>query len=134
HGGQPMGPQLTGEEQALVDRAIGFARTEVAPRAARWEIERIAPRETLRAACRAGLGGLLVPADLGGAGLGAVATARVMEELAAADFGFAFALVVHNNLAGSIARNGSPQQQQRWLPPMLAGDAIGAFLLTEPGA
>jgi alkylation response protein AidB-like acyl-CoA dehydrogenase len=80
----------------------------------------------------AGLAGLVVPEQLNGAGLSIPAMARVMETLAGADFAFAFALVVHNNLAGSIANNGSEEQQQTYLPPMLAGKLIGAFLLTEP--
>lgn len=129
-----MQPSLTAKEHALVDRATGFARDAVAPNAARWETTKTVPRDTLTAACQAGFAGLLVGEDQGGAGIGPVAAARVLEELAAADLGFAFAVVVHANLAGNIARNGSAAQRARYLPAMLAGEAIGAFLLTEPGA
>lgn len=129
-----MEPSLTANEQALVERAIAFARDEVAPNAAAWETGKVVPRETLAAACRAGFSGLLVDEAQGGAGIGAVAVGRVLEELAAADLAFAFAVVVHANLAGNIARNGSAEQKARYLPAMLAGEKIGAFLLTEPGA
>jgi alkylation response protein AidB-like acyl-CoA dehydrogenase len=44
---------------------------------------------------------------------------------------FAFALVVHNNLAGNIAKNGSDAQQAAHLPDLIAAKRIGAFLLTE---
>ncbi len=126
-------PALGGAEQALVADARAFAAERVAPFAAQWERDRQVPLETLRAAAEAGLAGLLVPGENGGRGLGTSAAARVFEELAAADMAFAFSLVVHNNLAASIARNGTPEQRERYLPPMLAGRRLGAFCLTEPG-
>ena len=121
---------------ARADRFVGIARRfadeAVAPHAASWERERRAPREVLQAAADAGLMGLLVPEALGGAGLDLLAMARIMEVLAAADLPFAFSLVVHNNLAGNIARNGEPHHRAAHLPDLIAGRRIGAFLLTEP--
>lgn len=115
-----------------IDIARSFARDVVAPQAARWELERALPRQAVTDAARAGLGGLLAPRELGGAGLGTAALAEVMAALAAADLAFAFVLVVHNNLVGSIARRGSDAQREL-LGPMIAGERLGAFLLTEPG-
>ncbi|MDH3233440.1 MAG: acyl-CoA dehydrogenase family protein [Alphaproteobacteria bacterium] len=129
-----MSHALTSDETALIETARTFASDVVAPNAAQWEFERRLPREALTAACEAGLGGLLVPKELGGQGAGFGVTARIVEVLAAADFGFTFPLIVHNNLAGNIARNGSDDQKARYLPDMIAGRRIGAFLLTEPGA
>ncbi len=125
---------LTAEEQALVETARRFAGDAVAPHAGRWEEERRVPVETLREAADAGLCGLLVRRDAGGAGASHTAAARVCEELAQACMAFTFGLVVHNNLAANIARNGTPEQIARYLPAMLRGKRIGAFLLTEPGA
>ena len=127
-----MDDDLTAAERAVVKRAQAFAGDVVAPNAAQWEASRTVPRAALGQAAAAGLCGLIVPVELGGLGLGATATARVMQELAAADMAFAFCLVVHNNLAGNIARNGTAAQAQRYLPDMLSGRRIGAFLLTEP--
>jgi len=127
-----MGDDLSAEAQQLVECAVTFAREVVAPQASAWEIARQVPLEALRRAAGLGLAGLLVPPALGGAGLGATGMGRVMEALAGADLAFGFALVVHNNLAGNIARNGTPPQQQRYLPALLSGERIGAFLLTEP--
>ena len=117
----------------MIDAARAFAAEVVAPNAAAWERERRYPREAFQAAAKAGLCGLLIAPEHGGAGLGAVAMAEVMEALAAADYAFAMSLVVHNNLGGNISRNGSDAQRARWLPGMLAGETLGAFLLTEPG-
>ncbi len=123
--------QLRPEEVAAVDCAREFAAEVMAPNAAAWERERRYPREAFAAAGKAGLCALLVDPSKGGVGLGAVAMAQVMEELAAADFVFTFSLTVHNNLAGNIARNGTPEQCDKYLPAMMAGECLGAFLLTE---
>ena len=112
--------------------ACAFAREVIAPNAARWEEERRYPREAFPEAAARGLCGLVVPVEMGGAGLGAAAMARVMEELAGADMAFSFGLVVHNNLAGAIARHGDPRHVETYLDDLIAGRRVGAFLLTEP--
>ena len=73
-----------------------------------------------------------MPQALGGWGLSTTAACTLLERMAAHDFASTFALVVHNNLCASIARNGTTQHIERYLRPMMAGEAIGAFLLTEP--
>jgi len=115
-----------------VEAAQDFARAVIEPNAARWEEERHYPREAFAEAAARGLCGLVVPAEMGGAGLGASAMARVMEVLAGADMAFSFGLVVHNNLAGAIARHGTPEQVGKYLDDLVAGRQVGAFLLTEP--
>lgn len=125
---------LSDTESKLLETARAFAADEIAPNAADWERGRAFPRATFTAAAETGLCGLMVPAALGGQGAGIGAVARIVEVLAAADFGFTFSLVVHNNLAGNIAKNGSDAQKERYLPDLLSGRKVGAFLLTEPGA
>lgn len=120
-------------EQVIATARI-FARERIDPDAARWERERRLPREVIAAAAAEGLCGLLVPTELGGAGLGVSEMAEVMDALAYADMGLAFSLVCHNNLAGAIAKKGSDRHRTRHLDAMLDGSTLGAFLLTEPGA
>lgn len=129
-----MDVTLDKDEQKIVDTAAAFAREVVAPNAARWEQERRLPREAIEQAAEAGLCALLAPPEIGGAGLGVSAMARVMEELAGACFAFTFTLVVHNNLVGNIARNGTKAQIERYVSDMSHARRLGAFLLTEPGA
>jgi alkylation response protein AidB-like acyl-CoA dehydrogenase len=50
-----LAASLSIEERALLDRAAGFRREHVAPRAAAWEHARTAPRDSLRAAAQLGL-------------------------------------------------------------------------------
>ncbi len=120
------------QAQQVIATAHTFARERVDPEAARWERDRCLPRDIITAAAKEGLCGLLVPTELGGAGLGMSEMAEVMGALAYADMGLAFSLVCHNNLAGAIAKKGSDFHRAQHLASMLDGSTLGAFLLTEP--
>ena len=82
-----------------------FAASQVQQQAQQWEQDKVQPLATLKAATE--LTGLLVPTKLGGHGLSKTELAQVAQSLAAADLGFAFAIVVHNNLMNAIATLGS---------------------------
>ncbi len=123
---------LTPDEQRLVDAARKHATEVVDPMAEDWERERRFGRESFDTAIAAGLGAVLVPKQLGGAGVGEVCLARIVEELASADVAAAFSLVVHNNMARGVAASGSAHLVENVLPQLISGDRIGAFLLTEP--
>jgi alkylation response protein AidB-like acyl-CoA dehydrogenase len=98
-----------------------------------WETERRFASEGFEALGPAGLCGLVVPTELGGRGVGPVALARVLEELAAADLAAAFSAVVHNNMARAVATSGNQKLIDELLPRLVSGQTVGAFLLTEPG-
>ena len=126
-------PELTARERELAETARRFAAEEVAPRAAVWERDRVYPNDVQRMAAEAGLTGLMVPHDMGGQGASLTGACAVFEALASACMPFTFSLIVHDNLMGSIARNGTDAQREL-LPAMLGCERIGTFLLTEPGA
>lgn len=117
----------------LLAGADAFAREVIAPDTEAWQSAGSVPRDFFRRAAKAGLTGLLVPCNEGGRGLGVTAYTEVLSVLARECMAATFALVVHNNLAASIARHGRAAHKARYLPAMLAGEAVGAFLLTEPG-
>jgi len=119
--------------QALA-AAADFATRVIAPQAENWNTAGSVPRSFFTEAAAAGLCGLRVPCAQGGRGLGVGAYTQVLGVLARECMASTFALVVHNNLAATLAGDGSPEQVARHLEPMLAGESIGAFLLTEPGA
>jgi alkylation response protein AidB-like acyl-CoA dehydrogenase len=119
-------------EQRMINTAADFAANVIAPNAAAWELQRCLPPERIRPAAQAGLTGLLLAEDQGGRGLSKTAMARVMEELSMADMAYAFILVVHNNFMNALAQAGNQALRERYLPDMLSGDCLGAFLLTEP--
>ena len=119
-------------EAAVVGAARAFAREVIEPSADAWDEAGRVPGEAFREAAGRGLCGLTVPEALGGHGLSMPAMALAVEAFASACMASAFSFVVHNNLARNLSRNGTPAQQARWLPPLIAGERIGAFLLTEP--
>jgi alkylation response protein AidB-like acyl-CoA dehydrogenase len=122
---------LKDEERAVIAQAQQFGQSQVVPQAARWEYEHRYPDEVLRAACSAGLARIEVPVSRGGMGLSYSTKLRVVEELAAYDFSFAFSLVNHHNATLRVANCEGPLAEQ-WLSGMLAGQRIGCAAYTEP--
>ncbi len=78
--------------------------------------------------------GVNLPAEYGGGGAGLYELSIVLEELAAAGCGLLM-MVVSPAICGTIlARFGTPEQKQRWLPKIASGSSIMAFGITEPDA
>jgi long-chain-acyl-CoA dehydrogenase len=110
-----------------------FFEREVAPNMALWRRERCVPRETWLKAGEAGLLGLSIPEEYGGAGGNFRHEAVVIEELGRIGFPD-FAIPLHNAIvAPYIVHYGSQEQKQRWLPQLATGEMIGAIAMTEPG-
>lgn len=123
---------LAPDEKQTVQAARTFRDEHITPFADGIELRRDNAISTLRLASKFGLLGLQVAPTRGGAGLSAVAAARVYEEIAEGCLAHAFSLEVHNNIATLVSRRATRVQQDRWLPRLLSGDAVAAFCLTEP--
>ena len=125
---------LTEEERLLRDTAREFATREVAPTAVERDEEERFDRTIFERMGALGLTGAPLPESAGGAGFSYVGWSLVMEELGAADMASAVTLSVHILSQLPVVAWGSPDQVERWLGPMIAGEALGAFALTEPHA
>ncbi len=116
------------------DSARAFAE-RLKPLAAAWDEEEALPLELLREGGRLGFFGLMVGEEYGGMGLDALSYAVAMEELARASASYQGCLSVHNSLVcGAVERFGTPEQKNRYLHKLAAGEFIGAYSLSEPGA
>ena len=125
---------LTDEERLLQSTAREFATRELAPGAIeRDEAERY-DRSLFAAMGDLGLTAAPFSTDVGGAGFSYVGWTLVMEELGAVDMAMAVSLSVHILSQYPVVTWGSDEQRARWLPAMQAGEALGAFALTEPHA
>jgi len=83
----------------------------------------------------AGLLGMLVPENLGGLGLGAASFLAIGQQICSMDLTVGLFWGLNSTLAAyPLLRAGSPEQQQRFLPPLAQGRIIGSFALSEPVA
>jgi alkylation response protein AidB-like acyl-CoA dehydrogenase len=127
--------ELTDEQREIRALARRFADEVVAPQAADWDREHRFPAEVLGQLGELGLLGVCVPSEHGGAGADYLAYALVLEELSRADAGLGVTVAVHTG-AGTlpILAHGTPEQVDRWVPPLAQGHELAAFALTEPEA
>jgi butyryl-CoA dehydrogenase len=123
---------LTAEERLLRDTAREFAQREVAPTAIERDEHERFDRSIFSRMGELGLTGAPLPESIGGGGFSYLGWALVMEEIGAADMASAVTLSVHLLSQFPVLNHGTHEQIERWLPPMVAGEALGAFCLTEP--
>jgi len=123
------------EEQCLVRRSVrAFAEKEIAPFVEEHEREARYPTELIQKLVPLGLIAPMIPEEYGGSYVDVVSYGLICEELARVDWVVASVVSVTNSLvAGSILRNGSEAQKQRWLPPLARGEILSSACLTEPG-
>lgn len=129
----PFGPEHE-ELRASVSR---FVTAEITPHVDEWERAGEFPRELFTRCGELGFLGLKFPESLGGQGGGYTHDAIWVEELArsGASGGVSAGLNAHASIASPpILRFGTGSQRERWLPPAIRGELIGALGITEPGA
>ncbi len=113
-----------------------FVEREVMPLVRDAEATRTFPAELWKPLGEAGLLGLGHPEENGGSGTGGhLAIAILSEELARASGGIAITPLVSAYMAAPhLAKFGTAEQRRRYLAPLIAGTAVGAIAVTEPGA
>ena len=124
------------EELVLFDETVRRALSDCAPpeRLARWRQDGIVERAAWREAAQAGLLGLSLASDYGGAGGDFRHEAVLIRRLGLAG-AEGWGLPLHNSIvAPYVETHGTPEQRRRWLPRMVSGELIGAIAMTEPGA
>lgn len=130
-----MNFDLSDEQRHIRDAVRDFAQAEIAPRAAHYDETGDFPYDLVAGMAKLGLFALPFSEALGGAGGDFISYCLAMEEIARADASCAITLEAAVSLGISpIAKFGSREQQERWLTPLLAGDRLWAFGLTEPDA
>ena len=127
---------MTDELEAIYDQTVEFVTKEVMPNGEQWELDGKVPREVLKKMGKLGMLGLRVPEEYGGLGLGYLASATFAEALGASTFaGFDVTVLVHTDMAGPhLVNSGSPQQLERYMPGVVAGETILSIGVSEPDA
>ena len=126
-----LAPQHATFRDAVRELAQGIVR----PLAAEVDRDHRFPDEAIKAAAAAGLLGVLIPREYGGAGLDVMAFVLCIEELAQACASTSVIVDVHTSVGSEpILLFGTEEQKRRWLPALASGELLGAFALTEPGS
>jgi butyryl-CoA dehydrogenase len=130
-----MSFDLSEDQEMIRELAEKFATEQLKPRAAKFEEDEEISPEILRELGSLGFMGMMVPEDLGGAGLDALSYVLVIEEIAKADASTAVTVAVNNSLVcGIFLEFAGDEQKRKFLPPLAKGEKIGSFALTEPEA
>jgi short/branched chain acyl-CoA dehydrogenase len=129
--------ELSREHEEFRGSVREFAEAEIAPYAAQWDRDHHFPVDTVQKMGKLGLFGLTAPEEYGGAGEHGDFTSLcvAIEEIGRVDQSMGITLEAAVGLGiNPILTYGTEEQQQTWLPDLVAGQALAGFGLTEPGA
>jgi alkylation response protein AidB-like acyl-CoA dehydrogenase len=127
--------ELTEEQKQIKASVREFAESEIAPHVMEWDEEQHFPVELQPKMAELGFLGVLFPDEYGGAGMGYVEYATIIEELSRVDGSVGISVAAHNSLCSNhIFKYGSEEQKQKFLVPLASGQRLGAWGLTEPSA
>src|SRR3954462_16009769 len=128
-----MNLELSPEHRALRETSRRWVDDVVVPNALENDRQERFPQEALDGLCQTGFIGLTIPEAYGGGEADPLSYVLYIEELGRGDANVRSIVSVHLGLvAGSIARWGTEEQKQQWLPRMATGEVLGYFGLTEP--
>jgi alkylation response protein AidB-like acyl-CoA dehydrogenase len=121
------------EQQRMVrDMVREYAAERLRPGAGKRDESGEFPHEIFRELAGLGLLGMMMPEELGGAGMDALSYCLAIEELARGDAAVAVGVSVTNSVCQwPILRFGSDEQKRRLVPPLAGGDELGGIMLSE---
>jgi alkylation response protein AidB-like acyl-CoA dehydrogenase len=130
-------PQLGREEQAETDRTIADVRRFCDEHIDATAIDRNAeiPQSVVEGLSKLGVLGLTAPKEYGGRGFSQLANTRVMEVIGGHDASVGVFVNAHHSIGiRALLLFGTQEQKDRWLPPLVRGEQLAAFALTETEA
>jgi alkylation response protein AidB-like acyl-CoA dehydrogenase len=124
------------DEQEILRRTVReFAEAEIRPHVMEWDEAQAFSMDLVPKLAALGLTGIQFPEEYGGAGMSGVDYCICIEEIARVCPAVALSVAAHNGLCTShIALFGTDDQKRRYLPPLVRGDVLGAWGLTEANA
>jgi alkylation response protein AidB-like acyl-CoA dehydrogenase len=127
--------ELSEEHLAVQQAARDFAQTELLPGVIERDEKQQFPAEQIKKMGELGFMGMMVDPKYGGGGMDAVSYVLAMEEISKIDASASVCMSVNNSLVcWGIEEYGTEEQKQKYLVKLATGQAIGAFLLSEPEA
>jgi len=126
--------ELSSEHQLFRQTLRRFVDAEIRPVVKEWEHAGRYPTEIVESMRQMGLFGITVPEEYGGMGADFVSLALVFEEISRGWMGIAGILGSHSLSCFIIARHGTDEQKDRFLPDLASGERRTGIALTEPDA
>ena len=126
---------LTDEQQQLRRTVREFAEAEILPHVMEWDEVSHFPTEIIPKLAHMGFLGVIFPEKYGGAGMGYLEYAIIVEELSRVDGSVGIIVAAHNSLCTNhIYKFGSEEQKRKYVVPLAQGEKLGCWSLTEPEA
>ncbi len=130
-----MNFELTEDQLAVREVAVGFAEKKLKPRAEEFDSESKLDMALIKEMGDLGLMGITLPEEYGGGAMDMISYMITIEELSKGCPSHASVVALHNSLYGyPLLMFGTEEQKKKYLSAVCAGEHIGAFALTEPGA
>jgi len=127
--------EYTPEQMQLRREVREFAAAEIAPHVNEWDENQTFPLEVVRKLGSLGYLGSIFPEEYGGAGLGYVEYAIIIEELSRVDGSVGIIVAAHTSLCSNhIYKAGTEEQKRKYLTKLASGEWLGCWSLTEPEA
>lgn len=126
---------LTDEQQQLRRTVREFAEGEILPHVMEWDEASRFPSELIPKMAEMGFLGVIFPEKYGGAGMGYVEYAIIIEELSRVDGSVGIIVAAHNSLCTNhLYKFGTEEQKKKYVEPLAQGKKLGCWSLTEPEA
>ncbi len=127
--------ELPDDIQALRSSIRDFCEKRVKSQSREWDRVEKFPIEIVKELGALGVMGIRVGEEFGGSGMGSLAVAVAVEEVARYDGSLALTVASHNGLGTSHIRVfGNDAQKKKYLPKLATAELLGAWGLTEPGS
>src|SRR6476660_8478315 len=127
--------ELNEEQQQIKTSVREFAEAEIAPHVMEWDEAQHFPIELQPKLAELGLTGVLFPEEYGGAGMGYIEYATIIEELSRVDGSVGISVAADTLIkTNHIYQYGTEAQRRKFLTPLASGEHLGAWGLTEPSA
>src|SRR3982751_6844054 len=121
-----MNFELSEEQKQIKYSVREFAESEIRPHVMEWDESQHFPDELRPQLAELGLLGVLFPEEYGGAGMGYVEYATIIEDLSLDECSVGISVAAHNSLCSNhIYRCGSEAQRKKYLVPLATGEHLG---------
>ncbi|MGB9630247.1 MAG: acyl-CoA dehydrogenase family protein, partial [Thermodesulfobacteriota bacterium] len=126
--------ELSNRQKQIRMAAREFAEGELAPIGKECEETRDFPRDIIKKAAQLGFVGVFIKKEYGGLGLGTLEHVIILEEFWRAEPGLGQIFSQTTFGADELLLFGTEEQKKKYLPPLVKGDWVMGFAITEPEA